>query len=54
LAPEHLAEARKSAANSMVLLKNSDNLLPLKKDIKNILVLGYLAESQEDVLDFWI
>jgi beta-glucosidase len=53
LAPEHLAEARKGASNSMVLLKNVDNLLPLKKDIKNILVLGHLAESQEDVLDFW-
>lgn len=53
LAPEHLAEARKGAGNSMILLKNTENILPLKKDTKNILVLGYLAESQDDVLDFW-
>jgi beta-glucosidase len=53
LAPEHLVEARKGAGNSMVLLKNSENVLPLKKEIRSILVLGHLAESQEDVLDFW-
>jgi len=53
LAPEHMAEARKAAGNSMTLLKNSDKLLPLKKDLKNILVIGHLAESQDDVLDFW-
>ena len=53
LATEHLNEARKAAANSMVLLKNDDNVLPLKKDLKSILVLGHLAEKQDDVLDFW-
>lgn len=53
LAPAHLAEARISAANSMTLLKNSDKLLPLKIDLKNILVIGHLAEAQDDVLDFW-
>jgi beta-glucosidase len=52
LSPEHLAAARKAAANSMTLLKNSENILPLKAP-KNILVLGHLAESQNDVLDFW-
>jgi beta-glucosidase len=49
---DHLEAARKSAANSMVLLKNEDGLLPLKSPT-NILVLGHLSESQEDVLDFW-
>jgi beta-glucosidase len=53
LAPAHLEEARKAASNAMVLLKNEGNILPLKKDLKNILVLGHLAESQNDVLDFW-
>jgi beta-glucosidase len=52
LAPEHLAQARKAAANSMTLLKNSDDVLPLHSP-QNILVLGHLAESQDDVLDFW-
>ena len=53
LAPSHLAEARKAAANSMTLLKNDDGVLPLNKGLKNILVLGHLAEAQNDVLDFW-
>lgn len=53
LAPEHLAEARKAAANTMTLLKNDDKVLPLSKSLKNIVVLGHLAEAQEDVLDFW-
>ena len=52
LAPEHLAEARKSAANTMTLLKNDKGVLPLSNP-QNILVLGHLAESQDDVLDFW-
>ena len=53
LAPEHLATARKAAGNSMVLLKNEDKLLPLKNTVNNILVVGHLASSQDDVLDFW-
>ena len=53
LTSEHLSEARAAAASSMTLLKNDDKLLPLAKNLQNILVLGHLAESQEDVLDFW-
>ncbi|MFT5885727.1 MAG: beta-glucosidase [Arcticibacterium sp.] len=52
LAPEHLAEARRSAGNTMTLLKNDMGVLPLRNP-QNILVLGHLAESQDDVLDFW-
>ena len=52
MADAHLAEARKAAGNTMTLLKNSDGVLPLNSP-KNILVLGHLAESQDDVLDFW-
>jgi beta-glucosidase len=51
LAPEHIKVARDAASSSMVLLKNE--ILPLKKELKNILVLGHLSESQDDVLDFW-
>jgi beta-glucosidase len=53
LTAEHRRAARDAAGESMVLLKNEGNLLPLSKSVKNILVTGYLAESQEDVLDFW-
>ncbi len=53
LAKEHLAIARTAAANSMILLKNQGNVLPLAKTTKNILVTGFLADSKPDVLDFW-
>lgn len=53
LARPHRQAAREAAAESMVLLKNEGGLLPLSKSVKNVLVTGYLAESQEDVLDFW-
>jgi beta-glucosidase len=38
--PEHRALALKAAHESMVLLKNENNFLPLKKDIKTIAVIG--------------
>lgn len=50
---EHRKAAREAAGESMVLLKNSADVLPLSKSAKNVLVTGYLAESQDDVLDFW-
>lgn len=45
--PEHRAEARRAAQRSMVLLKNEDQTLPLKKDIKKLAVIGPLADSQD-------
>jgi beta-glucosidase len=35
----------KAARESIVLLKNDNNILPLRKDIKNIAVLGPHADS---------
>ncbi len=51
--PEHLAVAHDAAKKSMILLKNDNNILPLSKGLKNILVVGQLADSQADALDFW-
>lgn len=42
--------ARKIAQKSMVLLKNKDNILPLKKDIKSIAVIGPNADSVRNLL----
>jgi beta-glucosidase len=42
--PEHRELARKVAEESMVLLKN-DGVLPLKSDVKNIAVVGPLADQ---------
>jgi beta-glucosidase len=47
--PEHRALARKVAEESMVLLKN-DGILPLKPDVKNIAVVGPLADQTRVLL----
>lgn len=41
------------ARESIVLLKNQDNILPIKKEIKQIAVIGPLADSQKDMLGSW-
>jgi beta-glucosidase len=50
---EHQTLAHEAARNSMVLLKNDNKTLPFSKNVKRILVVGHLAESKEDALDFW-
>ena len=44
-APEHLAAAARAARESIVLLKNDGGLLPLRKDLRTILVAGPLADD---------
>nr|WP_255485166.1 beta-glucosidase BglX [Mucilaginibacter sp. X5P1]MBB6141799.1 beta-glucosidase [Mucilaginibacter sp. X5P1] len=50
--PEHLAIARKTAAESFVLLKNAQNLLPLKPG-KTIAVIGPLANTRSNMVGTW-
>lgn len=45
--PEHKALARRTAQESIVLLKNADNLLPLGNNIKSIAVLGPGADNPQ-------
>ena len=47
------AAAREGAQRSVVLLKNNNNILPLKATAKIALV-GLYAKSKEDMFDFWI
>jgi beta-glucosidase len=47
--PEHRAEARKLANESMVLLKN-DGMLPLNPEIRKIAVVGPLADQTKPLL----
>jgi beta-glucosidase len=43
--PQHRALALRAARESMVLLKNEDNLLPLSKDLGSIAVIGPNADA---------
>jgi beta-glucosidase len=52
LCQKHLDAAREIAVRSMVLLKNKNDLLPLKKTGK-IAVVGPLADSKADMLGTW-
>ncbi|MBS1567416.1 MAG: beta-glucosidase BglX [Bacteroidetes bacterium] len=46
-------QAREAAKRSIVLLKNDNNTLPVKQAGKIALV-GYYANSHDDLFDFWI
>jgi len=47
-------EALQAARGSIVLLKNEGQSLPIKKSVKKIAMVGYYAQSKDDMFDFWI
>lgn len=53
LAAEHLALARDVARKSIVLLRNQDGVLPLRKDLDRIAVIGPLADDSASALGPW-
>jgi beta-glucosidase len=53
LAPEHLAAARAAAREGIVLLKNANKTLPLRKDLRTIAVIGPLADDARSALGNW-
>jgi beta-glucosidase len=50
--PEHLRAARAAATESFVLLKNQNNILPLKKS-GTIALIGPLADTKENMAGTW-
>ena len=50
---KHLATAKKTAEESIVLLKNENSTLPLSDKVKSILVTGPLADATHDQLGTW-
>lgn len=53
LRPEHLDLALDAAIQSIVLLKNDTNLLPLDKDAGKIALIGALADDKDSPLGNW-
>ncbi len=51
--PEFLEAARDLARKSMVLLKNDKALLPLRKDIGHLAVIGPLANARREMMGSW-
>lgn len=52
--PVHLATARQAAEESIILLENRNNTLPLSSDVRKILVVGPMANAPHDQLGTWV
>ena len=53
LTSEHVALARELAQKSIVLLKNQGGVLPFRKNVGNIAVIGPLADDASSTLGAW-
>jgi beta-glucosidase len=53
LAPGHMGAARIAAREGIVLLKNANKALPLRKDLRSIAVIGPLANDSASALGSW-
>jgi beta-glucosidase len=53
LAPQHVEAARVAAREAIVLLKNANKTLPLRKDLRTIAVIGPLADDARSALGNW-
>lgn len=53
-AKEHLEKAKELATQSIVLLKNEGQVLPLRENIKSIAVIGSLANAPHDQMGTWV
>ena len=51
--PVHRAATRTAAQRSMVLLRNENNVLPLRKSLASLAVIGPIADSSEEIKGSW-
>lgn len=54
LSESHLDATRKAAIQSMVLLKNQEDVLPLEKNISRLAVIGPLADAPHEQMGTWV
>lgn len=50
---EHLRTAREAAEQSVILLKNDPQVLPVSDDVRTILITGPMADAPHDQLGTW-
>lgn len=53
-APVHLAKAKETAEQSVILLKNDKETLPFTNKVRTIAVVGPLADAPHDQLGTWV
>ncbi len=53
MTPESRLLAQRMAEESMVLLKNSDNILPLKSNMEDVLLVGAMAADRDNMMGTW-
>lgn len=53
-AQSHLEAAKRAAVESAVLLKNDNEVLPLKENVKTVAIVGPMADAPHDQLGTWI
>ncbi len=51
--PEFIKASRELAKRSIVLLKNDNQILPLKKDIKKLALIGPYVKNRRDLVGTW-
>jgi len=53
LQPQDIKIAQEISAESMVLLKNDNNVLPLKTSQKNMAIIGPMVKDSVNIMGFW-
>src|SRR5207237_755701 len=53
LAPEHMGASLMAAREGIVLLKNANRTLPLRKDLHSVAIIGPLADDAQSALGNW-
>lgn len=53
MSPQNIEAARDVARRSIVLLKNDKQVLPLSKQVKQLAVIGPLADARKDMIGAW-